>query len=101
MAQVAHACGFASHASFATAYRHEFGVTPSETRGDRFRGNSRGWRSGSLSLRRTALAPERIERLEAQRANTQTAWKRRAAPNEVERLSVIDALTGRHAVFVA
>ncbi len=35
IAQVAHASGFASHASFATAYRREFGVTPRETRGDR------------------------------------------------------------------
>ncbi|MGW1564794.1 AraC family transcriptional regulator [Streptomyces sp. NPDC002144] len=34
IAQVAHASGFASHASFATAYRREFGVTPRETRGD-------------------------------------------------------------------
>ncbi|GLY05474.1 AraC family transcriptional regulator [Actinoplanes sp. NBRC 101535] len=34
IAQVAYASGFASHASFATAYRREFGVTPRETRGD-------------------------------------------------------------------
>lgn len=39
IAQVAHASGFAGHASFATAYRREFGVTPRETRGDR-RGES-------------------------------------------------------------
>lgn len=32
IARIAYACGFASHASFATAYRREFGVTPSETR---------------------------------------------------------------------
>ena len=35
IAQIAYACGFASHASFATAYRREFGVAPRETRGDR------------------------------------------------------------------
>ncbi|GAA2475265.1 AraC family transcriptional regulator [Winogradskya humida] len=35
IAQVAHASGFASHASFATAYRREYGDTPRETRGDR------------------------------------------------------------------
>ncbi|MFG1610598.1 helix-turn-helix domain-containing protein [Actinoplanes sp. NPDC049265] len=34
IAQIAHASGFASHASFATAYRREFGVTPRDTRGD-------------------------------------------------------------------
>jgi AraC-like DNA-binding protein len=39
IAHVAYASGFASHASFATAYRREFGVTPRETRGDR-RGES-------------------------------------------------------------
>ncbi|WP_306205240.1 helix-turn-helix domain-containing protein [Actinoplanes sp. RD1] len=33
IAQIAYASGFASHASFATAYRREFGVTPRETRG--------------------------------------------------------------------
>ncbi len=32
IAQVAYACGFASHSSFATAYRKAFGVTPRETR---------------------------------------------------------------------
>ncbi|MFG1922062.1 AraC family transcriptional regulator [Cryptosporangium sp. NPDC048952] len=32
ISQIAHACGFASHASFTTAYRQEFGQTPSETR---------------------------------------------------------------------
>jgi AraC-like DNA-binding protein len=35
IAQIAYACGFASHASFATAYRREFGMTPRETRRDR------------------------------------------------------------------
>jgi AraC-like DNA-binding protein len=35
IAQVAYASGFASHASFATAYRREFSVTPRDTRGDR------------------------------------------------------------------
>ncbi len=35
IAQIAYASGFASHASFTTAYRREFGVTPRETRGDR------------------------------------------------------------------
>ena len=34
IAQIAHASGFASHASFATAYRREFGSTPRETRVD-------------------------------------------------------------------
>ncbi|AGL18081.1 helix-turn-helix domain-containing protein [Actinoplanes sp. N902-109] len=34
IAEVAYASGFASHASFATAYRREFGSTPRETRGD-------------------------------------------------------------------
>ncbi|MDR6320320.1 helix-turn-helix transcriptional regulator [Actinoplanes couchii] len=32
IAQIAYACGFASHASFATAYRREFGVTPRDSR---------------------------------------------------------------------
>lgn len=35
IAQIAYASGFASHASFATAYRREFGVTPRETRAER------------------------------------------------------------------
>jgi len=39
IAQIAHASGFTSHASFATAYRREFGLTPRETRGAR-RGES-------------------------------------------------------------
>jgi len=30
--QIAYACGFTSHSSFATAYRREFGLTPRETR---------------------------------------------------------------------
>ncbi|MEV4051909.1 AraC family transcriptional regulator [Amycolatopsis sp. NPDC049688] len=34
IAHIAHASGFASHASFTTAYRREFGVTPRETRGE-------------------------------------------------------------------
>ncbi|GAA0243052.1 AraC family transcriptional regulator [Cryptosporangium japonicum] len=32
IAQIAYACGFASHSSFATAYRREFGRTPREAR---------------------------------------------------------------------
>jgi AraC-like DNA-binding protein len=32
IAQIAYACGFASHAAFTTAYRQEFGVTPRDTR---------------------------------------------------------------------
>jgi AraC-like DNA-binding protein len=32
IAQIALACGFGSHAGFATAFRHEFGMTPSEAR---------------------------------------------------------------------
>ncbi|WP_089104531.1 helix-turn-helix transcriptional regulator [Streptomyces hyaluromycini] len=32
IAQIAHSCGFGSHASFATAFRAEFGTTPSEAR---------------------------------------------------------------------
>jgi AraC-like DNA-binding protein len=35
IAQIASACGFASHATMATAYRREFGMTPRETRADR------------------------------------------------------------------
>jgi AraC-like DNA-binding protein len=35
IAQIASACGFASHATLATAYRREFGMTPRETRADR------------------------------------------------------------------
>ncbi|MET7572370.1 AraC family transcriptional regulator [Streptomyces sp. NPDC005492] len=33
IAEIAHACGFGSHASFATAFRAEFGMTPREARG--------------------------------------------------------------------
>ncbi|MFG3365110.1 helix-turn-helix transcriptional regulator [Streptomyces sp. NPDC048156] len=32
IAQIAHSCGFGSHASFATAFRREFGTTPGEAR---------------------------------------------------------------------
>ncbi|MFE2067895.1 helix-turn-helix domain-containing protein [Streptomyces sp. NPDC059467] len=32
IAQIAHSCGFGSHASFTTAFRAEFGLTPSEAR---------------------------------------------------------------------
>ncbi|MFD7835462.1 helix-turn-helix domain-containing protein [Streptomyces sp. NPDC059761] len=32
IAGIAHACGFGSHASFSTAFRREFGVTPREAR---------------------------------------------------------------------
>nr|WSY50295.1 AraC family transcriptional regulator [Streptomyces sp. NBC_00886] len=32
IAEIAHACGFGSHASFATAFRTEFGMTPREAR---------------------------------------------------------------------
>ncbi|MFD3310590.1 AraC family transcriptional regulator [Streptomyces sp. NPDC058694] len=32
IAEIAHSCGFGSHASFATAFRAEFGMTPSEAR---------------------------------------------------------------------
>jgi len=32
IAQVAHSCGFRSHAAFATAFRQEFGMTPSDCR---------------------------------------------------------------------
>ncbi|MGW4913463.1 AraC family transcriptional regulator [Streptomyces sp. NPDC004270] len=32
IAQIAYSCGFASHASFATAFRSEFGMTPSAAR---------------------------------------------------------------------
>jgi AraC-like DNA-binding protein len=32
IAQIAYACGFASHAAFTTAYRREFGVSPREAR---------------------------------------------------------------------
>lgn len=32
IAQIAHACGFGSHAAFSTAFRQEFGMTPSEAR---------------------------------------------------------------------
>ena len=35
IAQIAYASGFASHASFATAYRREFGVTPRDSRQSR------------------------------------------------------------------
>ncbi|MGA6226040.1 AraC family transcriptional regulator [Streptomyces umbrinus] len=32
IAEIAHSCGFGSHASFATAFRSEFGMTPREAR---------------------------------------------------------------------
>ncbi|MFD9001538.1 AraC family transcriptional regulator [Streptomyces sp. NPDC059582] len=32
VAQIAHSCGFGSHASFSTAFRHEFGMTPRDAR---------------------------------------------------------------------
>ncbi|MCX4979112.1 AraC family transcriptional regulator [Streptomyces sp. NBC_00620] len=32
IAEIAHSCGFGSHASFATAFREEFGTTPREAR---------------------------------------------------------------------
>jgi AraC-like DNA-binding protein len=32
IAQIAHSCGFGSHAAFATAFREEFGTTPREAR---------------------------------------------------------------------
>ncbi|MEU9332865.1 AraC family transcriptional regulator [Streptomyces sp. NPDC048290] len=32
IARIAHSCGFGSHASFATAFRQEFGTTPTEAR---------------------------------------------------------------------
>jgi AraC-like DNA-binding protein len=32
IAGIAHSCGFGSHATFATAFRQEFGMTPSEAR---------------------------------------------------------------------
>ncbi|MGW1004757.1 helix-turn-helix domain-containing protein [Streptomyces sp. NPDC002520] len=32
IAEIAHACGFGSHASFSTAFRQEFGMTPREAR---------------------------------------------------------------------
>ncbi|MER5525662.1 helix-turn-helix domain-containing protein [Streptomyces sp. NPDC002677] len=32
IAQIAYSCGFASHASFATTFRSEFGMTPSTAR---------------------------------------------------------------------
>ncbi|MFE5023374.1 AraC family transcriptional regulator [Streptomyces sp. NPDC056656] len=34
IAGIAHACGFGSHASFSTAFRQEFGMTPREARHD-------------------------------------------------------------------
>ncbi|MFD3562858.1 helix-turn-helix domain-containing protein [Streptomyces sp. NPDC058686] len=39
-AQIAHSCGFGGHASFATAFRREFGMTPGEAR----RGHGRSLR---------------------------------------------------------
>ncbi|MET8829491.1 AraC family transcriptional regulator [Streptomyces sp. NPDC004610] len=32
ISRIAHSCGFGSHASFTTAFRQEFGLTPTETR---------------------------------------------------------------------
>ncbi|WP_249417110.1 helix-turn-helix domain-containing protein [Streptomyces sp. TS71-3] len=32
IAEIAHSCGFGSHASFATAFRKEFGMTPRDAR---------------------------------------------------------------------
>ena len=32
VAQIAHSCGFSSHAPFSTAFRHEFGITPRQAR---------------------------------------------------------------------
>jgi AraC-like DNA-binding protein len=34
ISQIAHACGFGSHATFATAFRQQFGRTPSDVRKD-------------------------------------------------------------------
>lgn len=34
VAQIAHSCGFGSHASFSTAFRREFGMTPRQARHD-------------------------------------------------------------------
>ena len=34
VSQIAHACGFGSHATFATAFRQQFGKTPSDVRKD-------------------------------------------------------------------
>jgi AraC-like DNA-binding protein len=37
ISQIAHACGFGSHATFTTAFRQQFGKTPSDARNDALR----------------------------------------------------------------
>jgi AraC-like DNA-binding protein len=47
IAQVAHSCGFGSHAAFSTAFRKEFGMTPLEARHDVSRLAPGHWTAGT------------------------------------------------------